>query len=160
MSEVKRYWYAPNVGFIKLDPQQYQDEHGYVHHDDYAAVAAQLAALKADPWNGKGLPPMGEVVEILQIDEDEWRMGKVVGVDCGLPVVRNDRGYVLAYDWRKLLTEEEREAQEREKALQAMNDLVGDIDEVPTWSDALKKLYDAGFRLVETVTASHRAEEK
>ena len=38
---------------------------------------------------------------------------------------------------------------EREKAIDDMNELVGDIEEYPTWRDAMAALYDAGYRKVK-----------
>lgn len=105
------------------------------------------AVPKSGPWNGEGLPPTGELIELRQLNEDEWRMGKVVGIDCGQPVVRNDRGYVLAYDWRKLLTEEEREAQEREKAIAEIHAIICHND------NAAEALYEKGFRFNEAYQA-------
>jgi hypothetical protein len=52
-------------------------------------------------------------------------------------------------DFRPIRTPEQIAAEEREKAIDAMNKLVGDIEKIPTWRDALAALYDAGYRKTE-----------
>lgn len=48
MSEtVKRYWHVPNFGFMELDPEYYEDEPGYVHHDDYTRLEQECERLRA-----------------------------------------------------------------------------------------------------------------
>ena len=38
---------------------------------------------------------------------------------------------------------------EREKAIEELNTLVGDIEKYPTWRDAIAAIYDAGYRKVK-----------
>ncbi|HGN2642955.1 hypothetical protein V3399_29755 [Pseudomonas aeruginosa] len=126
-------------------------------------------------WNGQGLPPVGTVCEFAgctpstedPFDKD-LREGDHVTIiahfkDGNLdlaaftfnPQARNpDRGTACveqgAYGcFRPLRTPEQIAAEEREKSIEEMRELVGDIDKVPTWSDALAALYDAGYRRQE-----------
>lgn len=48
MSDVKRYWYMPDIGFAVLDPKYYEDEPGYVAHQDYAKLEAEAQALREE----------------------------------------------------------------------------------------------------------------
>lgn len=72
---VKRYWHIPNVGFDLLDPKYYEDEPGYVHHDDYASLEQECSHLREerDSFQRVGIRTMGERDAALK--QVEWLRG-------------------------------------------------------------------------------------
>lgn len=107
-----------------------------------------LVENRPSAWNGTGLPPVGTHVEIVNdgsLRYGEGESGEVVAHVENCAVVRMSYG-LGCFDSRVLRTPEQIAAEEREKEIDAMNELVGDIEKVPTWRDALYALYDAGYR--------------
>jgi hypothetical protein len=119
-------------------------------------VANPLYAMPP-AWTGYGLPPVGTVCEtwfddgkacwheceVIHHKSDDQRLAAVI--------LRGEHKGRLSWgmDFRPIRTPEQIAAEEREKAIQAMHDIVGDIERVPTWDDALAALYDAGYRKTE-----------
>lgn len=126
-----------------------------------------VARPSSPAWNGEGLPPVGAVCEyslnafmpdapwyscevryVLDNDQDPDADGWEAVIWCPHlekeQVARADR-----FSFRPVRTPEQIAAEERDKAVEEMHDLVGDIEKIPTWTDALRALYDAGYRKVE-----------
>lgn len=105
-------------------------------------------------WTEKGLPPIGTVCEAM-VDPGVWSEVQVLahGIeDEDVVAILQAGSRIITKTFmgvRLIRTPEQIAAEEREKDIEAMNTLVGDIDEIPTWTDALSKLYDAGYRKVE-----------
>lgn len=112
-----------------------------------------------EKWKGEGLPPVGTVCEVFGC-EHEYTMRfnfQHVQIIAHHTDSECDRVAVFAADdleyhgltaerFRPLRTPEQIAAEERLNAIEFMHDLVGDIEKIPTWTDALAKLYDAGLR--------------
>lgn len=110
-------------------------------------------------WNGPqdGLPPVGTVCEY-RWSSVEWRGATVFAIktkqdggECALvDLDGNDWSWSNHPDqFRPIRTPEQIAEQERELAVERMSLIVGDIETVPTWADALRTLYDAGLRFKE-----------
>ena len=92
------------------------------------------------------LPPVGYECEA--IHNGEWVAVEVLrhrvnNVEMNVAAVMDCTSFNVFWsdDFRPLRTE-------REKTIDEMNGLVGDIEEYPTWRDAMAALYDAGYRKV------------
>ncbi|MGU0912365.1 hypothetical protein ACSESF_05180 [Pseudomonas aeruginosa] len=114
---------------------------------------ATFEAKPQDPWNGQGLPPVGLMVEWKAGLDHDWQRVTVLAYANGDAWFQPEDGpsFILGNpaNFRRIRTPEQLAAEEREKAIEEMRELVGDIDKVPTWSDALAALYDAGYRRQE-----------
>ncbi|HHK0021537.1 TPA: hypothetical protein ACQQGR_004928 [Pseudomonas aeruginosa] len=130
--------------------------------DKFVPLLVPRSAFSSE-WNGQGLPPVGTVC-IVEPHNTMWGFSSTSGyerkilayygeyvwlghAETPLETTRIDK-----VDFRPLSTPEQIAAEEREKAIEEMRELVGDIDKVPTWSDALAALYDAGYRRQESST--------
>lgn len=106
-------------------------------------------------WNGEGIPPVGIDCEYMKRGGAEWFYCTVIAHHDGGAVVavhEDDLSYSYWNDsghFRPIRTPEQIAAEDREKAVEEMHDLVGDIEKIPTWTDALRALYDAGYRKVD-----------
>ena len=95
-------------------------------------------------WYERGeLPPVGTICEMLD-DRAAWCECKIIahedGACIGWMTSRNSPFYTYNRDeFRPLCTE-------REKAIDELIVLVGDIEKYPTWRDAIVGIIDAGYR--------------
>lgn len=102
----------------------------------------------SNAWHDRGeLPPVGS--ECSAMCYGEWVTVEVLrhrvnNVGMNIAAVMNCTSFNVfwATDFRPLRTE-------REKAIDALNALVGDIEKYPTWRDAIAAIYDAGYRKVK-----------
>ena len=92
------------------------------------------------------LPPVGYECEAIR--NGEWVAVEVLrhrvnNVEMNVAAVMDCTSFNVFWsdDFRPLCTE-------REKAINEMNELVGNIERYPTWGDAMAALYDAGYRKV------------
>ena len=92
------------------------------------------------------LPPVGYECEAIR--NDEWVAVEVLrhrvnNVEMNVAAVMDCTSFNVFWsaDFRPLRTK-------REKAIDEMNELVGDIEKYPTWRDAMAALYDAGYRKI------------
>lgn len=121
-----------------------------------AAMDAFLVEIHPQPsqelWNGEGLPPVGAEIEALLPGLGSsrfWQQAKVV--HGPLP---DSPGEILVFslentrpswvdEFRPLRTPEQIAAEEREKAVVEMEQLIGGAK---TWPEALRRIHDAGYR--------------
>lgn len=116
---------------------------------------ATLEARPQEPWNGKGLPPVGTVC-IVEPHNTMWGFSSTSGyerkilayygeyvwlghAETPLETTRIDK-----VDFRPIRTPEQIAAEEREKAV---GDMAMSIQGVPYQYPTLYALYDAGWRL-------------
>ena len=103
-------------------------------------------AVQDNLWHEHGeLPPVGTICEMID-DIAMWRECKIIAHENGACI-----GWVTSlnapfYTYNK--SELRPLSTEREKAINEMNELVGNIEKYPTWRDAMTALYDAGYRKV------------
>ena len=96
-------------------------------------------------WHERGeLPPVGATVEKKCKSATIWTEIKIVAagnqlVIFGYPAGDESVGEWSDYEFRPLRAE-------REKAIDELNALVGDIEKYPTWRDAITGIIDAGYR--------------
>lgn len=114
-----------------------------------------------EEWDGRGFPPLGTMCEFQK--DGEWIPVRIVGQDGGAPVICGEEHELrpayqacgFSAQFRRLRTEAERAAEERESAIHELRRLVlgGATPRAPvpsndlrldgvTW--ALEVLYDAG----------------
>lgn len=126
--------------------------------DDFTYLVRQphvIARPVVPTWTGTGLPPVGIDCEYMKRGGAEWFYCTVIAHHDGGAVVAVHEGDLSYSYWndsshfRPIRTPEQIAAEKREKAIQAMHDIVGDIEKIPTWDDALAALYDAGLRFKE-----------
>lgn len=110
------------------------------------------------PWNGEGLPPVGTRCDVFnnELSGPEWESCTILYSGKFRVMYDSEScyervGFIDNLKFRQTRTPEQIAAEERESSIEAMNTLVGDIDSIPTWTDALAKLYDAGYRKFEIV---------
>jgi hypothetical protein len=128
-------------------------------------VLSKLITRPSPAWSCGGIPPVGSLCEVRQktpcessFDWEECRIALInTGAD-GKPQVctLDKRGDLAIYypqtdivEFRPIRTPEQIAADERHEAVMRMSDIVGDIEKVPSWTDALEALYDAGLRFSE-----------
>lgn len=103
-------------------------------------------------WNGEGLPPVGAVVEWFSAVYG-WLGGRVVGHDGAVAVISHNDGYTgcLPHRVRPIRTPEQIAAEEREKAIKAMVDVLQVSDNLPGTAEYIVCgiLHDAGYRKLE-----------
>ena len=98
-------------------------------------------------WHERGeLPPIGTICEMLD-DKNTWLECEIIAhknsfcigwiSSRNAPFYTDDKS-----DFRPLRTE-------REKAIDELNELVGDIEKYPTWRDAIAGIIDYGYRKVK-----------
>ncbi|EMP3659545.1 TPA: hypothetical protein ACRNQA_005310 [Pseudomonas aeruginosa] len=106
---------------------------------------ATFEAKPQDPWNGRGLPPVGTNCEYRS--NDGWLQCEVVAHRNNAAVVLNhhyEADFVPPQDLRPIRTPEQIAADAREKAIEEMCF----AEETLTVKQA-KALYDAGYRRQE-----------
>ena len=101
-------------------------------------------------WHERGeFPPAGCECEVK--DGGVWHKTHIVGFDDdGYCVYTTPWSTHLDYDGDMCRSNFRQLSTEREKAIDDMNELVGNIEEYPTWRDAMAAIYDAGYRKVNS----------
>jgi hypothetical protein len=105
-------------------------------------------------WSGEGLPPVGVVCEV---EKDTgralWHKVKILYMGSEHAIVFGEHGeqhfLLRGVKFRPIRTPEQIAAHEKKLAVERMSLIVGDIDTVPTWTDALSVFYDAGLRFTK-----------
>lgn len=103
-------------------------------------------------WSGEGLPPAGTVCEWFSPIYG-WLGGKVVGHDGTLTVIAHNDGYTGCHphEVRPIRTPEQIEADERQKAVDAMVEEIIEANAPASniYASCAVALYDAGYRKQE-----------
>lgn len=150
-------WFKPSgdewLFAIDQSPMRYWRPYNEDFPNDMPLVQRPTA------WNGEGLPPVGTVCEALwNTGRGEWLPVKVFGVnEHGQPIFRWEDGpekyqYLAGpltgpsgnKHFRPIRTPEQIAAEEREKAIKEMVEILGGL-----WAseaEAAGFLYDAGYR--------------
>ncbi len=114
-----------------------------------------------EPWNGKGLPPVGTVCEHYGTADDlAWLEVEVIGhgnVDgrnvalfrYGTGSPRFTVSYSTANNFRPIRTPEQIAAEERSKECDRIFVILSSIEREGNRSDMAEALYDAGYRRQE-----------
>ena len=129
----------PSVCASGITKKEWQQERDKMQKKAKQAVQDNL-------WHEHGeLPPVGTICEMID-DIAMWRECKIIAHENGACI-----GWVTSlnapfYTYNK--SELRPLSTEREKAINEMNELVGNIEKYPTWRDAMTALYDAGYRKV------------
>ncbi len=106
-------------------------------------------------WNGKGLPTVGTVCNILTFDSRDIPV-EVLSVGDTRVFVRNvNTGeelapYLEGVTFSVIKTQEQIAAEEREKALDKMYGIITSIERKDNKNDMVEALYDKGYRLTKT----------
>ena len=125
----------PSICTSGITKKEWQQE-----RDKMQKQAAQT--VPDNSWHERGeLPPVG--CECEYKPANDWVKCKVLFAGDDLYVL-GVQGFeicvrVLDVEFRPLRTE-------REKAIDELNVLVGDIEKYPTWRDAIAGIIDAGYR--------------
>ena len=106
--------------------QPTQDNSWY-EREELPPVGYECEAIRNGEW---------VTVEVLRHRVNNAEMNVAAVMDC------TSFNVFWSADFRPLHTE-------REKAIEHMNELVGNIEEYPTWRDAMATFYDAGYRKVK-----------
>ena len=134
----------PSVCSSGITKREWQQE-----RDKMQKKVEQVAQPTQDNswYEREELPPVGYECEA--IHNGEWVAVEVLrhrvnNVEMNVAAVMDCTSFNVFWsdDFRPLRTE-------REKTIDEMNGLVGDIEEYPTWRDAMAALYDAGYRKVK-----------
>ena len=136
----------------------------FVNFDAMHDWNRKLVARPSPAWSGEGLPPVGTACQIngtvlqeLKGHERSWRKVEIIahthfgGVDVavGRDLECATLGWGTPAVFRPIRTPEQIAADERHEAVMRMSDIVGGIEKVPSWTDAIEALYDAGLRFSE-----------
>ncbi|MCG6540216.1 hypothetical protein MCB86_09025 [Pseudomonas sp. KSR10] len=151
-----------NGGFgieqVWFNAEQYQYQHmrcrggygPYPFGDGNAAIGEiHFQQHRPAPWSGEGLPPVGTVCEA-------WHNGSAQGVvevryagDCmvlwNVKLKHEQCSVAENYSFRPIRTPEQIAAEEREKAVDAIQD---DLSLSPECRYIAKRVYEAGYRKV------------
>ena len=98
-------------------------------------------------WYERGeLPPVGTICKMID-DKNTWLECEIIAHKNSFCIgwISSRNAPFYTYDksvFRPLCTE-------REKAIDELNALVGDIEKYPTWRDAITGIIDAGYRKVK-----------
>ena len=98
-------------------------------------------------WHERGeFPPVGTICEMID-DRATWRECKIIAHEDGACIgwIASLNSPFYTYDkseFRPLCNE-------REKAIDELNNMVGNIEKYQTWRDAIATIYDAGYRKVK-----------
>lgn len=142
--------------FYRLEGDRYvQPGGGYIAIADLPNHTA-IITERPKPWSGEGMPTAGTVCEVKGIPHGEW----------GKAIIMFSSDYVLVWDWfdqpaaqgrntayshaveiRPIRTLKRIAAEEREKAIFQMQNLIEESDKHGGF-DQLGVLYDAGYRRI------------
>ena len=128
------------------------------HHDAPGWISSDRSRLIPRPtapqWNGEGLPPVGATVEYKGF-RDHWKQGSYVGQFRGQIVIGCHESGVVGIcesaEIRPIRTPEQIAAEEREKAIKAMVDVLQVSDNLSGTAEYIVCgiLHDAGYRKLE-----------
>jgi len=139
---------------------RYQSPTGrYYMKRDFAVFTVHTCPQPA-PWSGECLPPVGMCVEAYWPKDTvpAWLPFKLQYISKTHVIAEaagKERHYQRSdFDrerpqFRPIRTHEQIAQHEKTLAVERMSLIVGDIDTVPTWTDALSTLYDAGLRFTK-----------
>jgi len=118
-----------------------------------------LEEEKQIEWDGKGLPPVGTLCEVMHSGHNNWVIHKINYMGSGIVVFEGDESDefacpVRSCQFRPIRTPEQVAEEEREKAIEEMMHVIppGDINSVimkglySVLKQAMIGLYDAGYR--------------
>ena len=120
------HWLTEYRDILSNLNQQNEQDNSWYEREELPPVGYECEAIRNGEW---------VAVEVLRHRVNNVEMNVAAVMDCtSFNVFWSD-------DFRPLCTE-------REKAINEMNELVGNIERYPTWGDAMAALYDAGYRKV------------
>lgn len=104
-------------------------------------------------WNGEGLPPVGVACEVENDVSGGWDQvdsvlaySKVKGSDVAV----FQRGDMIAYahkgKFRPIRTPEQIATEQRDREVDEMIAIIGDVGDNPSWPDIAAELHAAGYR--------------
>lgn len=97
----------------------------------------------APSWSGEGLPPVGVDIEVMH-ELYVWIGARVVGQDGDAAIVRTNDGYagVFPHQMRPIITPEQIAADEREAAINEIEDLIAGY----SYRHCAELIHDNGYR--------------
>lgn len=115
-----------------------------------------LYVERPSTWNGEGLPPAETVVELRTVSvKADWAKAKikfasrnvVVWDWDGEPAVNGlCTAYAHAIEMRPVRTPEQIAAEEKQRFMEDLYEVVKDCDCKKSWLEAMGAIYDAGYR--------------
>jgi hypothetical protein len=170
-------YYVPDWGFYRCEHGEWWQivcgqwqRTPYKSPENFAWFGAAISRT-IQSWNGEGVPLFGARCEYnASSDRDKGKelWCEVVikylsdwvivfactkapaGHEASVGVeLFGDITHGIEKRFRPIRTPEQIAADERHEAVMRMSDIVGDIEKVPSWTDALEALYDAGLRFSE-----------
>ena len=146
--------------WLKATPPSYFDHWDWVEYGPHAYENHFNNAVKRpQEWDGSGVPPVGTVCEY-RLGEGTWFKCEVVYVlsgsaDCFVvwcEHLGSDKSLTLLSDrykleLRKIKTPKQIEAEEKRQ--QAINEMLGLVENYSTFKDVMGLLYDGGYRKTE-----------
>ena len=122
----------------------------------YSGIDVDSFVSRPKPWYGQGLPPVGTICEVR--DQGAWHKVKIIGKDeDGYLVYRSNEwrdhpydGCFTPEDFRPIRTPEQIAAEEREKAIHEIEDLIAGY----SYGKCAEILYQAGYRRTKTCDPS------